>query len=248
MLLPLVGGYFFVKNCLLTSYQVAREAGHRLYFRAIFAGIVLLFVAILVRATLASLFEFYSSLEFFVASLAAPIVAGDMGNNPAILAVSIYALLLGISVWYPLNKCLPRSRLLEWAIRDNDVECLLWEAASRSMPVAVTMENRKVYVGFLTTAVDPSQSRRTLSLLPLRSGYRDVTDGTLKFTTNYYRLYEDAVGHKDRLPDLVIGDFEIVLPMDRMQSINLFDLEAYEEFQRLETDVASVDEGADYAG
>lgn len=70
------------------------------------------------------------------------------------------------------------------------------------------------------------------------SGYRSDPDGRLNFTTYYVQIYGDsAVGAPDtRLPPplqhLAPRDFEIALPIDKVQSIGLFDLTAYAEFSR----------------
>lgn len=230
LLLPLVGGYFFVKNCILTSYEVARESGHRLYFRAIFVGFALVFVALVLHVALIS-WAPYASVQQLAADITAPLFDGTEPRISDLATVCIVALLLGVVGWRPLNWILPRDPFLERAVRDHGVEKLLLDALRRGISVAVTMENRKVYVGFLTTTVDPLQTRRTVSLLPIRSGYRDNQDGTLKFTTNYDRLFTESLDK--RLDHLALEDFEIILPTDRIQSIRRFDLKAYAEFEAL---------------
>lgn len=235
LLLPLIGGYFFVKNCILTSYEVARESGHRLYFRAAFAGFVLLVTALLAYSTLAAFDSFHTQLGKWLATLSGPVLANDSTPSDLdALAICTVALLLGVFGWRPLNYLLPSEKLLQRAVRDHDVERLLLNALRRGMPVAVTMENRKVYVGFLTTTVDPLQPRRTISLLPMRSGYRDNADGTLRFTTDYHQLFATELDQQEQLKHLNLDDFEIIVPADRVQSISLFDFEAYEAFAREE--------------
>jgi hypothetical protein len=55
----------------------------------------------------------------------------------------------------------------------------------------------------------------------LLSGYRDKTDLTPKFTTNYARIYQEAEGE----PGLnVRNKFRIVLPFSGIKSARLYDL------------------------
>lgn len=67
-------------------------------------------------------------------------------------------------------------------------------------------------------------------------GYRRE-NGTVEFTTFYDWLYEQAdikTSHEPResvSSQLSLQDFEIALPLDRVQSLNLFDVEIYAEFQ-----------------
>ena len=157
--------------------------------------------------------------------------------------VAVTAMMLA----YPLAKSI---NLLLWkwkkkwhqdAIEDDDFERILNDAASRNLPIAVTMSNKKVYVGFVLRTFDPNQSRKSIAVLPLMSGYRSDVDGRLNFTTYYVEIYgDDGLDAPDsQLPDplkhLSPRDFEIALPIDKVQSLGLFDLKAYAEFSKRQT-------------
>lgn len=232
LLLPLVGGYVFARRWNVTEYRVAREEGHRLYFRAAFYAVFLFGCAALLRLYFLSTLESYRVFEETLFEVAPLFKQTDRSYQQPILSISLYAFLLGVAFWWPLNLVtLPRwrNKLLVWSIRDRDFERLLHTAATRAMPLALTMDNKKVYVGFVITTVSPDRDVKTISILPLVSGYRSA-EGQLKLTTFYTHVY-DKIANTESIMHLSPDDFEIVLPTERIQSANLFDLAAYQEFQ-----------------
>jgi len=232
VVLPLVGGYIFASRWTVTKYVVDREDGHRLYFRAAFYGVFLVTVSVLVRVILTRYFDGYESWEQGLARLYSGVLKDPSDARQQInLVTALYALSIGSVLWVPFLR-LPQSwlrYLYDRAIRHDELESLIAEAARRVVPVSVTMQNNKVYVGLLNETPDPRQQRKFLPVLPLMSGYRDATTGRVSFTTYYNRIYR-------KLPELSAEihteDFRIALPLDRLQSINMFDVAVYLEFQK----------------
>lgn len=233
LVLPLVGGYIFASRWTVTQYIVDREDGHRLYFRAAFYGAFLFTVAILVRMILISYIDSYqsfeqSAVELYKGALKNP----DEENQLRALTIGLLALVIGSFLWVPF-LWLPQSwlrYLYNRAIKYDEFESLISEAAQRVVPVSITMQNNKVYVGFLNETPSPKQ-RRFLAVLPLMSGFRDEANGRVKFTTYYSHIYR-----KQRHAD--IEDFRFALPMEKIQSLNMFDVAVYEEFQKQESQLA----------
>ncbi len=120
------------------------------------------------------------------------------------------------------------------AIRDrgDDIEHLLVRAVERTMPIQVTLNTRKVYVGDVVELVEPQNDRKTLRLLPLLSGYRDENDFSIAFTTSYTDIYEQVLAPAvtDSSSNMRIEDFEIVVQLRDVVSINLFDFDTYLRF------------------
>lgn len=64
------------------------------------------------------------------------------------------------------------------------------------------------------------------------SGFRDKDSGKAEFTTFYDLMYEHI--SNGNAAHLSPEDFEIVLPLNEIQSANLFDTDAYELFKNEE--------------
>lgn len=238
LLLPLVGGYLFSRWCNATRYLASREEGHRLYFRAAFWGFFLFVIVLVLRHWLKTDYEIYRGLEAKFRALVVPYLKEPEKGYPFDLTVAAIATLL---VAWPIAKAINifywRGRALANAIKHDDFEQLLNEAAARDMPVALSMSSRKVYVGFVVQTFDPAHERKWIKILPLLSGYRDKDTLRLEFVTNYRDAYgtADPANAGAPLPaplgHLAPKDFGIVLPVDDVQSANLFDVEAYKSFK-----------------
>lgn len=238
LLLPLVGGYAFSRTWNLTRFLAAREEGHKLYFRAAFWGVALFAISSLIRLWLTADVEAYRSVESSLRDQITPYLKEPEKGNPYQLTITaIWALFLGAPLGKLLNLVYWRGFALKHAIQHDDFEMLLNEAVDRTIPIALTMKSRKVYVGFVTQTFDPSHDRKWISILPLVSGYRDSDNLRIVFVTNYQDVY-GKVGPVEvdkplpgKLGHLAPKDFGIVLPVDDVQSANLFDLTAYKSFK-----------------
>jgi len=242
VLLPLVGGYIFASNWDFTRYHLAREDGHRLYFRAAFWGVALFAAFMLVHILFYHFTDSYQKLILYVRRQLDPWFKDYEKGNPVDFAVvATVSMLLAYPLANLLNLIFHRKQVA-WifrAIKHDDIERILHRAASERRPIAVTMANRKVYVGFVLRTFDPAKLRKSISVLPLMSGYRMEADGRLKFTTFYTQIYgtdaHPAHGAQANLPKplehMSPQDFEVALPLELVQSLSLFDLTAYKQFQ-----------------
>lgn len=114
---------------------------------------------------------------------------------------------------------------------NSDLDILLLRAMEENMPVSITMGHGKVYVGYVTGSIKPGEKIEMLRILPLVSGYREGDAMRLKFTTWYIAVYQQFT--KDNtLSHLRPELFEVVLPLSELKSINLFDVHAYQAFQK----------------
>jgi hypothetical protein len=238
--LPLVGGLFFCSCWNCTRWRVAREDGHRLYFRAVFAGALLFALVAGVRHQVESCFPEISAKVTLVRNFIKP-MAKEQSSASAIadLAVTCFlAMLAGWPLAWLLNLGFRNDYWLRRAIKKDTLEAFLLDAADREISIAVTMDDRKVYVGFVVASFDLAIGRKCIQLLPLMSGYRHQDTHKVNFTTYYTELYGKA-GSADQtaplpapLGHLTAEDFITVLPVDRIISYRLFDAPAYREFQK----------------
>lgn len=118
------------------------------------------------------------------------------------------------------------------AIKNNDFEILLARAVYRDIPVMLTLDTGKLYVGWIVRIPNPAEFRKAVRILPMLSGYRNNETHDVEFTQNYYTILNDmSDGKLDTLAHLEIDDFEVVLPYDRIVSSHLFDPKAYVTFK-----------------
>ena len=158
-ILPLVGGFVFVKEWEATRYVLPREDGHKLYFRSAYCGLFVsiaaffsLTLVVYIAATIPWPFSFpfagypenqFDSRLVFMTLLASPVFG------------YVFARFLNIFT--------DELNYYYAALQDNEFEYLLVKAMSSDLMVMVTMEDEKVYVGWIYKVSDPAKAEARLT-------------------------------------------------------------------------------------
>lgn len=220
LLLPLLGGYIFIRRLNRTRFSAVRYSGERLIFHSAVAGVVLLAVAFLVVLVLVGLFP---GLKHGWASLVPFPYSGT----------AFLAFLLGALGWWPLNRLFYRADaeaarvLYEWG---DYLEILLNRSARETKQLCITLKSGKVYIGFVTRSFDPAYDRKYIALLPMFSGYRDAHDQTMRINTSYVSVYQQIIAGDNAFLLSAPNDFQVVIPVAEIQSANIFDPAVYSLF------------------
>jgi hypothetical protein len=140
------------------------------------------------------------------------------------------ALAIGVVLPWALNALVPYQASvasLHRQGRSGSLERLLFNASISQLLVQITLEDHKVYVGYVRH-LPPNSSLQDayVELLPSYSGYRDPTTHEVKFTTFYEEIFQEFLDDDER--DL--GDFYKVLPVRRIVSATMFDPDVYLRF------------------
>ena len=150
-------------------------------------------------------------------------------------------LVLGFTVPFVFNAVASsffgRKRVAASVLRrfGDPLTRLFLSATLRAQPVLVTMENRKLYAGFVVLSLGLNPQTRHIRILPLLSGYRDQETGLAVFTTEYAHIYElMESGDDPHLERFTASDFQVVLPLGEIRSARLFDPLIYAEHFRPE--------------
>lgn len=201
-LLPIIGGFALITFWKRQRYHIAREEGHRLYFRSAFWGTVLVLLAIPMHGLLFACWDAYQlAVETLAEAIGAPATRGMWGeaSQAFILFESMFigpalAVILNTPIYLERCSFLPAKmvgffarwyrQILNGALESNHFEQLTMRALDTSLPMMVTMKTGKVYVGWALDIPNPAEERKTFRLLPILSGYRDERHKVC-FTTDY---------------------------------------------------------------
>lgn len=236
LLLPLLGGYVFISCWNHTRFDAKRYTGERLLFHAALAGAIFLAVAyVLTHMLAARIPELETAWNAFVPF--------DYSGT------SLLAFLLAVTMWWPLNGIVNRrEREAEKAVEQwgDFLEILITRAIRETKQVSLTLTSGKVYIGFITSGIDPAFERRYVRLMPTLSGYRDGQTRDLIITRDYAQAYSRLI-ESDRAFLLKMADeFQLVIPTTEIVSANLFDPDVYELFRKIDAgSTAMVTAGAD---
>ena len=115
-------------------------------------------------------------------------------------------------------------------IKDS-LERLLVRSMCEYAEILVTLDNAKVYVGYVVE-FDPVGPARHVTLQPLMSGYRDAATREVRYTTFHSQVLREALqelGGAAGVRDM-LQSFRIVIPIARITTVSGFDLEAFRRF------------------
>jgi hypothetical protein len=235
-LLSLLGGYFFAYLWKRTAYTIRRAEGHHLYFRAAFFGVLLFAIALGLRQALLAFASGYKALDNSLVEYVKPVLKEEIGLGAAELRsraewviTSVYSLFLGsLSAWL-LNLFTPRWWALERSV--GALDRLLLAAQRAEMPVSLTLNTGKVYIGPVVSITDPD-GIPAVTILPVFSGHRDI-EGRMVLTTDYDRVYADL--ERGGASQLGLqgewkSNFHLVIRADTIVTAGMFSPSVYARF------------------
>lgn len=216
LLLPLLAGYWFICTCHILKFRSQQYEGYRLLLHSAALGVLFIGAARFATYELNFLPPLAGFREWWHDFLPIP-YAGT-----AILSVPLgyVAALIGNS-FYPVEAA--KAKILSDQSTD-ELAKLLHSAMTRTIPVAITTDSRKFYIGYVVRTPNFSPVERTFALLPMASGYREPTVLSFRFTTDYMKAYQQ--GPQD--PSKEDLDLTIVLPYASIKAANVFNPKTYE--------------------
>jgi hypothetical protein len=228
ILIPVLGGFLFVKYSYLTRFRSIRDNGYVILFKSAVIGI------------------FFYGLSYIIWRAAIL----DENANPAIpewihflhdflgypeLVPAIFSLfLMGFNV-FTVNYVLDKDEMKKRVIKQDDYafEVTILNAYLNKKYILVSLDNGKVYVGKVTdTYFRVNDEIRSILLSPFFSGYRKPDDLTLQLTTYYGHIYRQIIRQPEKF-DVKISDFSVAIRYDHIISVSPFDPNTYARFREL---------------
>ncbi len=117
----------------------------------------------------------------------------------------------------------PIARVIFLPVHDNfHKKCVEWE----NKAVILTLKNSKAYIGILWKYPESPKSRyesQTISIIPLQSGYREIEQKRVQWTTYY--PYDQSDPHS----------METIIPRHEILTFGKFNIKAHKQFEDLKT-------------
>ena len=234
LLLPAVGGYWFVTHFNFTRFQAVRESGYHILFRSVLFGIFWYCVAALTVWYLETcdLWGVPSAIKWW-----------NSVFPPTFTVETVVAIALGGLSPYILNLFYSAERGYRRTAEStgDHIELLISDAMRSHSPIEVSLRSRKFYIGFATGQNDTRHSDTAVSLIPVYSGHRTEDELNLVIDIDYDHTlgrYFEEERWKDWDPD----EFRVVIPVGEIVSARLFDVAVYRAFQTDFTAVGNDDQ------
>ena len=212
LLVPALGGYWFLVHTHFTRFSAHRQSGYHLVFRSGAAGGVLVVLAhtvvLCVDRMLPSVGEFWKQLVPFEYS-----------------GTFLLCALLGMALPPICNKFYNKERAASQAsVEAGDlVELLMAESIRHHKLIEISLKSNKVYIGYALDVEAPVHGESDVAVIPLWSGYRNKDTCELTITTHYIPM----IKRRYREAPSALGDFRVVIPKSEIGSARLFDVDMY---------------------
>lgn len=219
-LLPLLGGYIFIKKSTWFRYRSIRYNAQELILSSAVAGLIGVSLAFLITTLISfQIPDFYTWWK---------------SNIPfGFLGTALLAFLLLVASGIVPNQWMDEEEQIKKIIReDNDgIELILLRALEDAKLVSITLKSRKVYIGFISqNFFNPWAGVKSIKVIPVYSGYRDDKDFHIEFTTSYDPVIRYTVESAEI--DLDINDFQMGIPISEIVTVNIFDPKVHEKFSK----------------
>jgi hypothetical protein len=218
LILPLIAGYWFIHRTYLFKFRAQQLEGYRLLIESALVGAILLVASrILTFAT-----NFLPNVPPYRSLWYEFAVVPYAGTGLLSMGLALVAAEIG-------NWLKPMEIALEESVDNSGDELgiLLYDAHISEIPIAVTLSNRKFYIGYVLGYPNLDPKQRYVSILPIASGYRESEKLTFQFTTNYAPALDMAQRATEAENHIDVNDFLIVIPIDLIQAANLFHQSVY---------------------
>lgn len=219
-LLPLLGGYIFIKKSTWFRYRSIRYNAQELILSSAVAGLIGVTIAFLITTLVSN--QFPNSYDWW-----------NQYVEFNFLGTALCAFVTLVAAGYLPNRWIDEEEQIKKIIReDNDgIELILLRALEDAKLVSITLKSRKVYIGFVSqNFFNPWAGVKSITVIPVYSGYRHPDDFHIEFTTSYDAVIKYTVESDDI--NLDINDFQTGIPISEIVTVNIFDPQVYERFAR----------------
>jgi len=239
-------GYIFCDRCHITTHKFRKSNGYHTFLNSAGYGILILFFSTIIFWLITCLAE-RGWLIFSVTGFTHSVLASTLPDVyiPTYSIHFIQIALIGLVISFTLPKILLHlaARLNKVSVQDvieasfkkiastddsPEFSTIYYQSWDHGLPIAFTMKNRKVYIGYIVCG---AQHMNDVLILPLKSGYRCNDELRLEIITDYQPVLEDLEQNGD-------GDeltkFFICLPIREIAHANLHDFGLADDFARNE--------------
>ncbi len=233
----LISGFYVCNNNLYYFYRIHRYEGQYLYLKSALIGFISLLISSIIALTLnkfipSRVLGIPVDVIAYIETFVSPIVEGTEVSS---IQLSWIILLLVLTqfmgwVWVKFSylhiklkeKDIEKSKILLMSsiLRDSPLDNIFLESYIEEAPLMLTLNDRKVYVGIVSSLGEPNESEgmdQELAIIPIMSGYRDKDDFSVSFNTDY---------------KIIDKELQIVLRQEMINSATRFDFEIFEDFAK----------------
>lgn len=231
----LISGFYVCNHNLYYFYRLHRYEGQYLYLKSALIGftslIISSFFALLLNKFIPNqIWNIPIDVISFIDSLIAPAIGNPNISSTQLSWIILLSVLTQITGWlwvklshlhiWLREKDIEKSKimLMSSILRDSPLDNILLESYIAETPLMLTLNDRKVYVGIVSSLGEPNESEgmdQEIAIIPIMSGYRSKENFSVSFNTDY---------------EIVEKDLNIVIRQEIINSATEFDFDTFNKF------------------
>ncbi len=246
-----IAGYLFCSRALMTHVTFKKTSGYHTFLMSAGWGIFLAFlhsILFLILSFIASIayriLDIQNGVMHYFGNLIEFLMPG-IGLESYELNILLIVTLTWInSAWLPKALLILASKLTNTQVsylrymafaqyRNTDdtpeFTSLCFRSGDLGLPIAFTLNNRKVYIGYPNAVTNHIND---IEVLPILSGYRCEKTLNLKLTTDYEAVMKALISKSGGKENL--NKFLINLPIREITHANLHDIKYHDLFAEFE--------------
>ncbi len=217
-------GYLFSNHCIYTKYSLARDEGQRFYIKSLVWGVPSTIICLI-----ANWIAFNLPIWLSIPALV------NISEGHSVVFTFLLTLVLAFIVAHAFNCTLSverKNQLFADAMKSDDFDAVLLEAINNYELIAISMENRKIYVGYVYSTLEPKAKNSHLTILPVLSGYRERETLQFIISARYEAVIKsireiDSVGASEMLQRYTLS-----VPRSRIVGLHLFNHDLHTEVHK----------------
>jgi hypothetical protein len=245
VLVMLTLGYYQASNIIAESIKLKLSTGYVTYAHLALIGFKLILESGFVCTLICVVFYITAWLLdcflwlFNVDEWAVPLLFKILQYKLYDSEIRIYQLLiLFIAVLICRGKIKDNQNNIDYSIiRQHDsIFDITMDAFLRQKLVKISLTSRKVYVGIVYSEQFKQVDLGSIAIIPILSGARDKDSLIIHFDCNYSSVYKKiglCDGKVDKEYDDKLAEFRIMLRVAEIESISMFDLKYFNDFEHV---------------
>lgn len=232
VLIYAIVGYLFLSRVYKYKSEINRDSGYHVLFKSVLYGTV---IYVPVYIAIVTLYGNQDQSELVQSALP----SNQNQSELVQLALKTSPVLVCMVLIFIVNLFLNKERWeIESAMEHGDyLGILMRECVSRQKFIEVTLKDRKVYVGvpfdFPGYSTNASSKEQFITILPVKSGYREQNELRVVFTTDYDWIVSGKFENFLNGLDLEDKDFAVVISRSEVLSARIYDEEVRDQFYKI---------------
>jgi hypothetical protein len=231
----LISGFYVCNHNLYYFYRLHRYEGQYLYLKSALLGFTCLvtasFTALFLNGILPDkIWVIPLDVIAYIDSLITAAIKDPKISTIQLSWIILLSILTQLTGWLWVQvshlhiklreKDVEKSKimLMSSILRDSPLDNILLESYIDETPLMLTLNDRKVYVGIVSSLGEPNESEgmdQEIAIIPIMSGYRNKENFSVTFNTDY---------------QIIDKDLNIVLRQEIINSATEFDFDTYNKF------------------